>query len=197
MDLKRQAAERALEYVRDGMTLGLGTGSTMAHFIEMLGMRVRQGRFKDLRAVPTSEQTARQARESGITLVSLMEAGDGHVPVLDLAVDGADEVDADLNLIKGLGRALLREKIVETHAREFLVVVDDSKLVSRLGTRGPLPVEIVPFNADVQVAWLALLGCRSELWLEEDGLPVVTDNRQLSCPLLVSQGHLGLPRACH
>jgi ribose 5-phosphate isomerase A len=90
-------------------------------------------------------------------------------------VDGADEVDPAFNLIKGLGRALLREKIVEIHARHFVVIVDESKIVSRLG-RGPLPVEIVQFEAPVNIRWLNSLGCRAELWLEKDGTPVVTDN---------------------
>jgi len=91
-------------------------------------------------------------------------------------VDGADEVDPDLNVIKGLGRALLREKIVEIQTEQFIVIVDESKIVPRLGTRGPLPVEITPFEAEAHVQWLSSLGCRAELWLEEDGSLVVTDN---------------------
>jgi ribose 5-phosphate isomerase A len=91
-------------------------------------------------------------------------------------VDGADEVDPDLNLIKGLGRALLREKIVACHAECFLVIVDVSKLVTRLGTQAPLPVEIVQFEAAAHVRWLNTLNCRAELWLEADGSPIVTDN---------------------
>jgi ribose 5-phosphate isomerase A len=98
------------------------------------------------------------------------------MPHLDLAVDGADEVDPNLNLIKGLGRALLREKVVEIHADRFIVIVDESKLVPRLGSRGPLPVEIIPFEADVHLRWLNSLECRAELWREDDGAPVVTDN---------------------
>jgi ribose 5-phosphate isomerase A len=91
-------------------------------------------------------------------------------------VDGADEVDPKLNLIKGLGRALLREKIVEIHARQFVVIVDESKIVPRLGRRGPLPVEIITFEHQAHIRWLNSLGCRAELWLEKDGRPVVTDN---------------------
>jgi len=170
MNLKQQAAERALAYVRSGMVLGLGTGSTTAYFLDILAEQLRTGILRDIMGVPTSEGTAARARALGIPLVSL-----GDRPRLDLAVDGADEVDPDLNLIKGLGRALLREKIVEIHADRFVVVVDESKLVRRLG-RGPLPVEVVPFAAEVQVRWLNALDCRSELWLEEDGSPVVTDN---------------------
>jgi ribose 5-phosphate isomerase A len=158
------------------MTIGLGTGSTTTFFIKMLGDLLRQGTVRDLRAVPTSEKTADLARDLNIPLIDLAAAGDGALPVLDLAVDGADEVDPDLNLIKGLGRALLREKIVEIHARELVVIVDDSKIVPVLGTAGPVPVEIVPFAADVHVAWLRTLNCRAELWREADGQPIVTDN---------------------
>jgi ribose 5-phosphate isomerase A len=92
-----------------------------------------------------------------------------------MAVDGADEIDPQLNLIKGLGRALLREKVIEMHARRFIVIADESKVVERLG-RGPLPVEILPFEHQVQVRWLNTLGCRAALWLETDGSPVITDN---------------------
>ena len=176
MNLKQQAAERALTYVQDGMILGLGTGTTTTHFIRMLGAKLRSGEIVSLVGVPTSEGIARLARDEGIPLVSLAEtAAHQSLPRLDLAVDGADEIDPDLNLIKGLGRALLREKIIETHADVFLVIADESKLVPRLG-KGPLPVEIVQFESGAQLRWLRSLGCRAELWLEQDGEPVVTDN---------------------
>ena len=175
-NLKQLAAQEALRYVRSGMTLGLGTGSTTTCFVELLGESLLQGALRDLRAVPTSEKTAALARKLNIPLVDLAAAGDGEIPVLDLAVDGADQVDPDLNLVKGLGRALLREKIVEIHAREFVVIVDDSKMTPVLGAAGPVPVEIVPFGAEAHVAWLRTLGCRAELWREGDGRPIVTDN---------------------
>jgi len=171
MNYRQQAAQRALDFVRSGMILGLGTGKTNSYFIEMLGEKLQSGALQDIRAVPTSEMTAVQARRLGIAITTLAEH-----PSLDLAVDGADEVDPALNLIKGLGRALLREKIVESRARHFVVVVDESKLVPRLGSRNPLPVEIVPFEAAAHVHWLNSLGCRAELWREDDGSPVVTDN---------------------
>jgi ribose 5-phosphate isomerase A len=171
VNLKQEAARHALSRVRSGMNLGLGTGSTTAQFIHLLAERLRSGALRDIRAVPTSDWTAARARELGIPLTTLAET-----PRLDLAVDGADEVDPDLNLIKGLGRALLREKVVEIHADCFLVLVDESKLVRRLGSKGPLPVEILPFQAPAHVRWLNTLGCRAELWLEEDGSPAVTDN---------------------
>lgn len=175
-DLKIQAARRALELVRDGMTLGLGSGSTAACFVDLLGERLRSGELQNLRGVPTSEATDSQARSWGIPIISLSETVPGSMPHLDLTIDGADEVDPRLNLIKGLGRALLREKLVEIHSERFVVVVDETKLVRRLGTRGPIPVEIIPFEAEVHLRWLNTLGCRAELWREEDGAPVVTDN---------------------
>lgn len=170
MNLKQEAARWALAYVRDGMVLGLGTGSTTAYFVDLLGELIRTGVVRDIVAVPTSGTTADRAQALGIPLTTLAE-----YPRLDLVVDGADEVDQDLNLIKGLGRALLREKIVGVHAKRFVVIADESKLVSRLG-RGPLPVEIIPFGAEVHVRWLNELDCHAELWLEPDGAPVVTDN---------------------
>lgn len=171
MNLKQQAAGEALNYVRSGMVLGLGTGSTTTCFVEMLSERIRAGSLKKIRGVPTSEKTAALARTLGVPLTSLAQH-----PQLDLAVDGADEVDPDLNLIKGLGHALLREKIVGIHAARFMVIVDESKMVSRLGTLGPLPVEIVPFEAEAHVRWLNTLGCQAELLLDQDGSPSVTDN---------------------
>jgi ribose 5-phosphate isomerase A len=176
MNLKQQAARHALNYVQDGMLLGLGSGSTAAYFIDLLGEKLRAGELHDITGVPTSEETSRRALEAGIPLVSLSQCCPGQeLPSLDLAVDGADEIDPNLNLIKGLGRALLREKLIETHARRFVVIADESKLVDRLG-RGPLPVEILSFEYEVQVRWLNTLGCRAELWCEADGNPVVTDN---------------------
>jgi ribose 5-phosphate isomerase A len=136
----------------------------------MLGEHLKVGQLQNITGVPTSEATADLARSLGIPLTTLADQ-----PCLDLAVDGADEVDPELNLIKGLGRALLREKIIECHAECFMVIVDESKLVSRLG-RGPLPVEILRFAAKAHVRWLNSLCSRAELWCEADGSPIVTDN---------------------
>jgi ribose 5-phosphate isomerase A len=169
--LKRMAAERAVDLVQSGMVLGLGHGSTTRPAVDIIGERVNSGVLQDIVGVPTSEQTAVQARTLGIPLTTLVEH-----PVLDMAIDGADEVDPDLNLIKGLGGALLREKIVEIAARRFVVVVDESKLVERLGTRGPLPVEVTQFAWEAHAHWLESLGCRPELRREADGGPFVTDN---------------------
>src|SRR3954451_24090468 len=136
--LKRQAAARALEHVRDGMKLGLGTGSTAKHFVELLGERGREG--LNVIGVPTSEATRADAERCGIPLATLDD-----VERLDLTVDGADEVDRSLNLIKGGGGALLREKIVAAASDRMLAIADESKWVETLG-RFPLPVEVVPFG---------------------------------------------------
>lgn len=135
---KREASARALEFVRPGMRLGLGTGSTARHFVDLLGERVRAG--LDIVGLPTSEATRAQAEGLGIPLTTLEET-----PELDLTVDGADEVAHDLTLIKGGGGALLREKIVAAASRRMIVVADASKYVETLG-RFPLPVEVVPFG---------------------------------------------------
>ena len=137
-DLKRQAAARALEQVRDGMKLGLGTGSTAKHFVELLGMRVREG--LSVVGVPTSEVTRADAVRCGVPLTTLDE-----VDRLDLTVDCADEIDPALNLIKGGGGALLREKIVASASDRMIVIADDTKWVDMLG-RFPLPVEVIPFG---------------------------------------------------
>lgn len=169
--LKRLAAERAVDYVQSGMVLGLGHGSTARHVVDIIGERINSGALRDIVGVPTSEYTKAQARTLGIPLATLAER-----PILDLAIDGADEVDPDLNLIKGLGGALLREKIVESAARRFIVVVDASKLVERLGTRGPLPVEVTQFAWEAHARWLKSLDCLAVLRREADGAPFVTDN---------------------
>jgi ribose 5-phosphate isomerase A len=169
--LKRMAAESAVDLVQSGMVVGLGHGSTARHVVDVIGERLSSGTLKGIVGVPTSEQTMAQAQALGIPLASLVEH-----PVLDLAIDGADEVDPDLNLIKGLGGALLREKIVEYAARRFAVVVDESKLVGRLGTRGPLPIEVTQFAWEAHAHWLESLDCRAELRREGDGMPFVTDN---------------------
>ena len=136
--LKREAAARALESVRDGMKLGLGTGSTARHFVDLLGERVRAG--LEVVGVPTSEATRVQASECGIRLTTLDD-----VDRLDLTVDGADEIDPALNAIKGGGGALLREKIVAAASDRMIVIADDTKWVDALG-RFPLPVEVIPFG---------------------------------------------------
>ena len=136
--LKRQAAARALEWVRDGMRVGLGTGSTAKHFVELLGERVAGG--LSIVGVPTSEVTRADAERCGIRLTTLDE-----VDRLDLTVDGADEIDPALNVIKGGGGALLREKIVAAASEHMVVIADETKWVEKLG-RFPLPIEVIPFG---------------------------------------------------
>jgi ribose 5-phosphate isomerase A len=138
--LKRQAAARAIEFVKPGMRLGLGTGSTAKHFVELLGERVRTG--LDVVAVPTSETTRADAERLGVRLTTLDET-----PALDLTVDGADEVAPDLALIKGGGGALLREKIVAAASARMVVIADETKWVPALG-RFPLPIEVVVFGLE-------------------------------------------------
>jgi ribose 5-phosphate isomerase A len=175
--LKRAAAEAAVNLVEDGMVVGLGTGSTAAFAVEALARRHRQGlRFL---GIPTSERTAAQAEAAGIRLTSFAEHRQ-----IDFTIDGADEVErGTLNLIKGLGGALLREKIVAAASRRLAIVVDGTKLVDRLGTRAPVPVEVVPFGLEATQAALEVLGASVRLRLSQTGGPFVTDsgNRILDC----------------
>ena len=170
---KRAAAARALDFLRPGMRLGLGTGSTARHFVELVGERVRGG--LDLVAVPTSQATKANAERCGIPLTTLDQT-----PELDLTVDGADEIAPDLSLIKGGGGALLREKIVAAASARMVVIADASKWVSRLG-RFPLPIEVAPFGVGAtQKAIernLAAAGRPGHLTLRrgKDGHPFVTD----------------------
>jgi ribose 5-phosphate isomerase A len=182
--LKRAAAEAAVALVQDGMVVGLGTGSTAAFAVEALARRHRQGlRFV---AIPTSAHTAAQAA-AGITLTSF-----GEHRQIDLTIDGADEVErGTLNLIKGLGGALLHEKIVAAASRRLAIIVDGAKLVDRPGTRAPVPVEVVAFGLEATRAALEMLGARAQLRLSSAGKPFVTDsgNRIVDC----SFGPIGDP----
>lgn len=171
---KKAAAERALALVKDGMRLGLGTGTTAEVFIRLLAARVKEG--LRICGVPTSVRTETLAAELGIPLVGL--SGEQR---LDLAIDGADEVDPGFNLIKGGGGALLREKLVASAARRVVILVDDSKRVAQLG-RFPLAVEVVPFGAELTRSRIAVLAERfgvgepkAALRLDQFGEPFVTD----------------------
>lgn len=170
--LKRQAALRAAALVEDGMMLGLGTGSTAQHFVAELGRRLAVGELVGVGGVPTSSATARQAGELGIPLVELGSAG------VDLAVDGMDEYDDDLNAIKGLGGALLREKVVAAAAATFVLIGDSSKHVVRLGDKAPLPVEVATFGWHRTARALEDLGATPTLRLSR-GEPFVSDNGNL------------------
>ncbi|MDT7808946.1 MAG: ribose 5-phosphate isomerase [Acidobacteriota bacterium] len=170
MDAKQRAGRRAVEFIEDGMTLGLGTGSTAHWLVERLGERVRDEGLR-VRCVPTSRRTEEQARRLGIPLVTL-----GEVLELDLAIDGADEIGPHLALIKGGGGALLREKLVAAAARRFVVVADASKKVEVLG-RFALPVEVVPFAWQVTARRVsAVTKTEALLRRDERGETYVTDN---------------------
>lgn len=183
-DLKRAAAARAVALVEPGMALGLGTGSTARHFVALLGERVRGG--LDVVGVPTSEAIRVQAAAEGIRLATLDE-----YPSLDLTVDGADELDDALNLIKGGGGALLREKIVAAASRRMIVIADGSKRVATLG-RFPLPIEVVPFGLEATrravARAIAVAGAAGELRLRN-----ATDNS----PYLTDGGHFILDAHLH
>jgi ribose 5-phosphate isomerase A len=170
-DRKRAAAEAAVAAeVSSGMRIGLGTGSTAAHVLDALARRLAAGELERIAGVPTSEATARAAEELGVPLLTL-----GDAPDLDVAIDGADEVDRRIDVVKGMGGALLREKIVAFAARRFVVVVDDSKRVGRLGERTPVPVEVIRFAEPVCQRALEALGCRARLRIDSRGSAFETD----------------------
>jgi ribose 5-phosphate isomerase A len=172
---KRQAAEHALDlFVRSGMVLGLGSGSTATVMLHALGERLADGRLKGIVGVPTSGRTEIAARQLGIPLTTLDAR-----PELDVALDGADEIAPDLQLIKGLGGALLREKIVAASAATFIVIADVSKQVTRLGEQRPLPVEVLAFGRALCERRLTALGAQPVLRLAPDGAPFRTDEDNL------------------
>jgi len=170
-DLKRQAAIAALDAVKDGMIVGLGTGSTASHFIRELGVRVKSG--LRVHGIPTSEVSNQLPLEVGVPLITLRES-----VAIDVTVDGADEVSDGLDLIKGLGGALVREKVVAHASKKVIIVVDETKLTGRLGQKAPVPVEVVPFALDVVRAQLILWGGEPKV-REKEGKPFVSDNGNL------------------
>ncbi|KDP23651.1 hypothetical protein JCGZ_23484 [Jatropha curcas] len=175
-DLKKLAADKAVDNVKSGMVLGLGTGSTASFVVAKIGELMKSGQLTDIVGIPTSKRTEEQALSLGIPLSVL----DDH-PRIDLAIDGADEVDPDLNLVKGRGGALLREKMVEAASEKFVVVADETKLVTGLGgSKLAMPVEVVQFCWKYNLVRLKELfneeGVEAKLRLNEDGKPYVTDN---------------------
>ena len=167
--LKAAAAESAVALVADGMVVGLGTGSTAAFAVSALGRRVSQG--LRIVGIPTSEHTAAQAQGLGIPLTTLADQ-----PQIDVTIDGADEVEEGrLNLIKGLGGALLREKIVANASKRLVIIVHASKLARRLASKSPVPVEVVPFGWQATARQLAELGAKPSLRKNDDGQPFISD----------------------
>lgn len=152
-ELKKQAAEKAVEFVRSGMVVGLGTGSTAVYATRAIGRLLQNGRLSNIVAIPTSDETAQEATSLNIPLTSLEQH-----PHIDVTIDGADEITPELDLIKGLGGALLREKIVATATKTFIIVADESKNVTKLGTKAPVPVEVVPFAKKPVWDYLTELG---------------------------------------
>jgi ribose 5-phosphate isomerase A len=171
MNPKQRAAEAALKFVQSGMIVGLGTGSTADQFLQALSAAIKAGTIRDIRGVPTSRQSERRAEALGIPLLTLAEC-----PEPDVTIDGADEVAPNLDLIKGLGGALLREKIVAQNSRRLVIIADASKSVAKLGTHSMLPVEVVPFAHEVQEPFLRSLGATPALRRGADGTAFVTDN---------------------
>jgi ribose 5-phosphate isomerase A len=171
--LKRQAAEAALARVESDMVLGLGTGSTVAHLLDLLGEAVASGALTGIVAVPTSVRTEMRARELGIQLIGLIDR-----PSLDLTIDGADEVSPELDLIKGGGGALLREKMVAQASDRLVIIADEKKAVARLGLTYPLPVEVVRWGWESHVRFLEGWGAQVALRVGRDGEPIVSDNGQ-------------------
>ncbi len=173
-ELKKEAAHRAVEFITSGMVIGLGTGSTAKFAIERIGELLRSGSLKKISGIPSSDQTEKLARQMAIPLTGL----DEHSAV-DLNIDGADEVDPDLNLIKGGGGALLKEKIIAQASRRNIIIVDDSKLSAQLGSLFALPVEIVPLARKTEENYLQSLGASVTLRTDDDGQPFRTDQNNL------------------
>ena len=172
--LKRRAAEAAFERVESGMVLGLGTGSTVAHLLDRLGDALETGVLADIVGVPTSRRTEEHAGRLGIPLVGLADRAR-----IDLTIDGADEVSPELDLIKGAGGALLREKMVAQASERLLIIADERKVVARLGTVSALPVEVVSWGWEAHVSFLRSWGAEATLRRGAGGEPVLSDNGQL------------------
>jgi ribose 5-phosphate isomerase A len=175
---KQQAAERGAEYVRSGMVVGLGTGSTAIFATRRIAQLLRDGALKDIVGFATSKTVWREAQRLRIPMT-----GEEMPHAIDITIDGADEVEPDLNLIKGGGGALLREKIAAQASRRVIIVVDDNKLSPRLGTRHSLPLEVLPFGWLSQFRYIESLGAEVEARLNPDGSPFITDsgNMILDC----------------
>jgi ribose 5-phosphate isomerase A len=167
--LKQQAAVQALSHVQSGMTVGLGSGSTATYFIKALGEKLRMGELKNIVGVPSSKNSETLAKELTIPLTELTADG------VDVCIDGMDEVDPQLNAIKGLGAAQTREKIVASSAKLFILIGDETKTVKQLGEKAPIPVEVIPFGYKSTVAKLAALGTRPEQRMNGSE-PFITDN---------------------
>lgn len=195
--LKKLAAGSAVDEVRSGMVVGLGSGSTAAYMIQEIGERLQDGRLQDIIALPTSEKSAQQAQGLGIPLATLDDQ-----PAIDLTIDGADEIDPQLDLIKGLGGSLLREKIIASVSRRMIIISDYRKVVDRLGARSPLPVEVIPFARQPVTVFLRSLGAEpiirkqgGQLFITDEGNIIldctfkeIADPRKLGQTIIAQPG---------
>lgn len=173
-ELKGRAAELAIGYVESGMVLGLGTGSTVAHFLDLLAGALKAETLTDIVGVPTSVHTERRATALGIELIALADR-----QRIDLTVDGADEIDPKVDLIKGAGGALLREKMVAQASDRVVIIADASKVVDRLGTASPLPLEVVRWGWESHIPFLRRWGAEVSVRTHRDGVPLESDNGQV------------------
>lgn len=171
MSPKQRVGEACISHLKSGMVVGLGTGSTAEFFLQALGAAIKSGQLTNIRGIPTSRKSEQRAMHLGIPLTTLAEC-----PVIDVTIDGADEIAPGLQLIKGLGGALLREKIVAQNSRKMIVIADASKESPQLGLKSPLPIEVVTFSHECQAAFLRTLGCEPVLRKSPDGGVFVTDN---------------------
>ncbi len=170
MNLKKAAAETAVEFIESGMVVGLGTGSTAAFAVEKIGELIKAGKLNNIKGIPSSVATEMLAKKAGIPLTNLDKD-----PVIDLTIDGADEVDENLNLIKGGGGALLREKVLAQASKINIIIVDESKISKRLGEKWAVPIEVIRFASAVEERFLQTLGAKTELRADEKCQIVVTD----------------------
>jgi ribose 5-phosphate isomerase A len=173
-ELKQQAAFRAVDYIESGMVVGLGSGSTANFAVQRIAERLQSGALKNIVGIPSSARTEKLATELGIPLVGFDEKQQ-----IEITIDGADEVDSDLNLIKGGGGALLREKVVAQASRRNIIIVDESKLSSHLGTNWALPVEVIPFARETEENLLKSLGASVSTRTCDDGSYFITDQNNL------------------
>ena len=168
--LKKEAGQAAVDFIESGMVLGLGTGSTTRYALEEIARRIKAGRLRNIVGIPSSIQTEKIAAELGINVTNFDKFQE-----IDLTIDGADEVDPELNLVKGGGGALLREKILAQASRRNIIIVDESKLSPRLGTHWPVPIEVIPFAWRLIEKFLFSLGGEAKLRIKDDGDPYTTD----------------------
>jgi ribose 5-phosphate isomerase A len=171
MNPKQRAGEAAVSFVKSGMVVGLGTGSTADFFLVALANAIKSGKLSGIRGIPTSRQSERRAQELGIPLTTLVECSSA-----DVDIDGADEIAPNLDLIKGMGGAMLREKIVAQNSKQLIIIADAAKRVDVLGTKSPLPVEVAMFEHECHVPFLKSLGATPVLRRAADGKPFISDN---------------------